>query len=430
MEESVVGPNIPDSGVPVGQPPATLHSPVFDTFLCKIASRCNLNCSYCYMYHLADQSWLRRPRFMSETTVGDFARRLAEYAIQLQLPRATVLLHGGEPLLAGKERLSAFVGRVKDEMSSAPSCRVEFAMQTNGTLLDRDWLRVLSDLDVTFGISLDGGRSANDRCRLDHAGASSYDRVREALDLVACTEEGRRQFRGLLAVIDLRNDPLETFEALRSLNPPRLDFLFPDATHDAQPFRPASGETSAAYGEWLVRIFDVWFENPGTTRMRLFENILDLVLGGHSQTEGVGEGRFNLLTIETDGEIEDVDIFKSAFHGAASLTILGHATPNVSTHSFYEVSRTPTARDRQRLHSNAGLCDVCRQCPVGRICGGGIASHRFSVTRGFDNPSVYCRDLYRLITHVGTRVGLSLQPLLAEGLVRFVGAYATGGSWK
>ncbi len=164
--------------------------------------------------------------------------------------------------------------------------------------------------------------------------------------------------------------------------------------------------------------------------MRLFENILDLVLGGRSQTEGIGEGRLNLLTIETDGEIEDVDIFKSAYPGATSLRLPGQATPNVSTHSFLGLSQTTAARDRQRLQTNAGLCDTCRRCPVGKICGGGTASHRFSSARGFDNPSVYCRDLLRLITHIGARVGLSLRPLLAEGLAQRATAFMMSGSTR
>ena len=36
----------------------------------KVAERCNLNCSYCYMYQHADQSFRLRPRFMADETFG------------------------------------------------------------------------------------------------------------------------------------------------------------------------------------------------------------------------------------------------------------------------------------------------------------------------------------------------------------------------
>lgn len=366
------------------------------------------------MYHLADQSWRRRPHFMSEATVVSFARRLAEYATTLKLERVSVLLHGGEPLLAGPERFRAFIEKIRTAMTVVPTCNVEFAMQTNGTLLDQEWLELLAELEVSFGISLDGDRTANDRFRLDHNGRSTFDRVRAAIGLIHNSKEGQHLFKGLLSVIDLRNDPVITFNALRELNPPRLDFLFPDANYEAPPFIPSS-ELDGPYGDWLIRIFDAWWENPGSTRLRLFENILDLLLGGHSQTEGIGEGVLNLVTIETDGEIEDVDILKAAFSGAASL---GTPAPNVSTHSFAEVSHSTAVKKRHLLLSHEGLCKTCQDCPIGKVCGGGMVSHRFSRELGFDNPSFYCRDLFRLITHIAKCVGKSLEPLVADGFVR------------
>jgi uncharacterized protein len=38
------------------------------------------------------------------------------------------------------------------------------------------------------------------------------------------------------------------------------------------------------------------------------------------------------------------------------------------------------------------------------ICGGGLYPHRYHEGAGFRNPSVYCDDLMRLITHVSERV--------------------------
>src|SRR4051794_1000945 len=38
----------------------------FVHFVVKVASRCNIKCSYCYMYEHADQSWRTQPQFMSD----------------------------------------------------------------------------------------------------------------------------------------------------------------------------------------------------------------------------------------------------------------------------------------------------------------------------------------------------------------------------
>jgi uncharacterized protein len=52
----------------------------------------------------------------------------------------------------------------------------------------------------------------------------------------------------------------------------------------------------------------------------------------------------------------------------------------------------------------AALAAQCQACPVMEICGGGLYPHRYRHGAGFGNPSVYCDDLMRLITHVRDRV--------------------------
>ena len=171
------------------------------------------------------------------------------------------------------------------------------------------------------------------------------------------------------------------------------------------------------FADWLIPIFDTWFSKPSVTRIRLFENLLDLILGGHSQTEGSGDGQLNLLTIETDGAIEDVDLMKAAFSGAGAMHDAAGCRATVFTHSFADLSTAPEFLERDRLHSFRGLCSDCRKCPIMRVCGGGILAHRWSKARRFDNPSVYCQDRTKLIRHIENVVGSELQGLVQDGLV-------------
>ena len=388
--------------------------PLINTFLCKVASRCNLDCDYCYMYHHADQSWRNRPRFMSDETVNAFARNVAGYAASAKIYEVTVLLHGGEPLLAGEERIIRFCSTVRKALE-AKSISVEFSMQTNGVMLTPRWLEVLDHLGVTFGVSLDGDQAANDRHRVDHNGGSSYADVEGGLRALQASPH-RHLFRGFLSVIDVDNDPLATYRYLARWEPPRLDFLLPEGTHDRPPpgIRGGGGVTRrpTPYADWLIPIFDEWFQNPRETRIRLFENLIDVLLGGRSQTDGTGEGSFNLVTIETDGAIEDVDLFKAAYPGAPSLGLASQPAPNVLTTPLMDLTSWPTVIDRHHLNMLEGLCETCRECPAVEACGGGFLPHRWSAERGFSNPSVYCADLYKLSAHVNHALGIALGPLL------------------
>ena len=37
----------------------------FNTLIVKFASPCNLNCTYCYEYNTGDDSWKKKPKFIS-----------------------------------------------------------------------------------------------------------------------------------------------------------------------------------------------------------------------------------------------------------------------------------------------------------------------------------------------------------------------------
>ncbi|MBO0800044.1 MAG: 4Fe-4S cluster-binding domain-containing protein, partial [Blastocatellia bacterium] len=75
----------------------------FREFIVKVHSRCDLACDYCYMYEMADQSWRDQPRAMPVEIAEATARRIGEHASTHGLRDVTLILHGGEPLLAGRD---------------------------------------------------------------------------------------------------------------------------------------------------------------------------------------------------------------------------------------------------------------------------------------------------------------------------------------
>jgi len=62
------------------------------------------------------------------------------------------------------------------------------------------------------------------------------------------------------------------------------------------------------------------------------------------------------------------------------------------------------------LRGGAAACRICQGCAVFAVCGGGYLPHRYATGNGFDNPSVYCRDLMKLITHIRDRVLTTIPP--------------------
>jgi len=367
-------------------------------FLFKVFTRCNLNCDYCYVYELADQSWRDKPNLMSREVVVAAAMRIGEHARSHDLSEVRVIFHGGEPLLAGAAFLEFAVMTVSEALDDGVVVR--FGIQTNGVLLDNEMIETCSRLGIGIGVSLDGNRQANDRHRLLKNGTSSYDKVLAGIQGLKSSPH-RRLFTGALCTIDLANDPIETYEALVALGAPGIDFLLPHGNWTTPPpNRP--DDVSTPYADWLITIFDRWFDQARKeVGIRFFEEIINLILGGRSQVETIGLTPATLAVIETNGDIEQVDALKSAFDGAAATGL------SVFDTSFDDALRQPGMAARQ-IGAEA-LCESCRSCPVGSICGGGYYPHRYREGEGFLNPSVYCADLLALIAHISDRVVAGLK---------------------
>jgi radical SAM/SPASM domain FxsB family protein len=383
----------------------------FRQFLLKIHSRCNLACDYCYVYESADQSWRDRPRLMDQDTVRRAAAHIAEHARTHSLAEVHVVLHGGEPLLVGAERLDALLGVLADALDGVAALRL--TLQTNGLRLAEDpaLLPVLARHGVRVGVSLDGTAATHDRHRRRPDGRGSHADVARALRLLTDGPH-RALYAGLLCTIDLTADPVQTYEALLEFSPPRLDLLLPHATwHTPPPGVP--GRTSppsrapgtgpmepVPYARWLYAVFDRWYDAPRReTGIRLFEEILVLLLGGAARSEAVGLAPVDLVVVETDGTIEQADSLKVAYDGAPTTGL------DVFRHSFSDAARHEAFLARQR--GRAGLAPVCAACPRAAVCGGGLYAHRYhpgSAPTLFAAPSVYCADLAVLVDHMADRL--------------------------
>jgi uncharacterized protein len=381
-------------------------------FVLKVHSRCDLACDHCYVYRHADQSWHGRPHAMDTHTVRAAGKRIAEHAATHRLPWVQVILHGGEPLLLGADRLNTILEELAATI--APVTRLDLRMQSNGLQLSPAIADVLVRHRVKVGISLDGDRAANDRHRRYANGASSHARLLRALRLLR-SPAYRDAYAGILCTVDIENDPIRVYQALLAERPPRIDFLLPHATWDRPPPRPPGDP--APYATWLGRIHDRWLADGRPVPIRLFDSLASTLVGGPSGTEAVGLDPAEVMVIETDGSWEQADSMKTAYHGAPAT---GY---DVFSHGVDDVAGHPGMVARQS--GLAGVCATCRACPVVRRCGGGLYAHRYRTGTGFDNPSVYCADLKTLIGQMDRKARLPMPDPILDDLATGYGSAAS-----
>lgn len=364
-----------------------------DTVLVKLASRCNLDCDYCYVYRMGDEAWRLQPKRMSQPTIDALAEQLRRLVAAQGRP-VSVVFHGGEPLLVGADRFDAACGTLRRLLGPASGLH----LQTNGVLLTDRIVGVCAEHDVGISISLDGPAEVHDRHRGDRAGRGSHARVVAAVARVISHPRGGDLFSGLLAVIDLAADPGGVYRHLKSLGAPSVDLLYRDGNHDALPPGKASA-ASTEYGGWMSRLLDVYLADPDPIRIRVLDDMLRLVMGGISRKEGVGTAEYGILVVDTDGTIGKNDTLKSADGGDR------FARPT-SIHRDDLVAFVSSPTFEAYCASQRPAAPECLSCPDLAVCGGGMPAHRWSADRGLANPSVFCADQRLLIARMREAVGM------------------------
>ena len=298
-----------------------------------------------------------------------------------------MVLHGGEPLLLGRERLRSLLFTLRSVID--PVTRLGLTVHTNGVQLDEDLCDLFSAYGVQVGVSLDGDRTANDRHRRFANGRTSHPQVLRALALLR-RPEYRHLYAGILCTVDVANDPLAVYEAVLAQAPPRFDLLLPHATWDTPPAGQRDGH--APYAAWLGQIHERWIKDGRPVPIRFFDSLLAAWEGRKSGSEAVGLDPVDLLVLDTDGGWEQADSLKTAYDGApkTGFEVFSHSVDEVADHQGLAARRAGIG----------GLCRACRTCSVARACGGGLYAHRYRSGSGFDNPSVYCDDLKVFVPQV------------------------------
>lgn len=362
-------------------------TPYLDTVLLKVASRCNLDCSYCYVFNMGDEGWRRQPKRMPLEVEQAIVSRLGELHQDQGRP-FSIVLHGGEPLLLGHNRLRGLFGALA---AAVPACGIH--IQTNGTLLDDGILDLCAQYSVGVSISLDGPKNINDMFRVDLRGRGSFARVMAAVQRLRCHPEHTSLFSGLLAVVDPRSDPDEIYRFFKETGAPSVDFLYRDGNHTTLPFGKAT-VASTEYGTWMARILDLYLTDPAPPRIRVLDDMIKLTLGGRARKEGIGISDYGIVVIDTDGSINKNDTLKSTANGADSFetpwSVLNDRLSDVVAsgefRSYHETQRTTSS--------------ICKACPDLHVCGGGMPAHRWSDANGLDNPTVFCADQRLLIARI------------------------------
>lgn len=350
---------------------------------------------------MGDNTYLKQPKFMDDKTFSAFIDRLKIHSEKHKLNTVFISFHGGEPLLAEKRFYSTAVEYARKSITNT---EVIFTIQTNGTLLTEEWCQFLKTLDIQVSISIDGPKQLHDLFRVYHSTKGSFEDVIKGIEMRNKYGKG-----GIISVANKNVAAGELYQFYKSLSIERINILLPDINFSNCPQVNKASEIT--YGDWLIDLYKSWKNDHSTTKPNIafLRNIVNLILGfKNAGDELLGKLKNGAVTIETDGAIEVVDPLRICRNGMTrnSLSVFSNEIDDICLEPLFELY----------YNSHEFLCNKCKRCLVENICGGGYLGHRYSTMNGFDNPSIYCSDLMKLITFIQNDLIDSMPEKLAKEL--------------
>ncbi len=232
------------------------------TAIVKPTHACNLSCKYCYVGKEAEQGR------MDQSTLEKVISQLSA------LPRIKdvhFIWHGGEPLTMGLGFYME-VAKIQDTLKGK-GVHFSNGIQTNATLVTDELLDFIDERkDFRLGFSMDGPPEIHNQVRVYKDGHGSFDDVLRGMTKVMDRRDAaqkdsckRKQIgrSGVVVVMSKVNvtkpDEMYAFFKGTGINMKANPLIY---SGSAVQNIAELGITPRQYGDFLVRLFDLWFNDP------------------------------------------------------------------------------------------------------------------------------------------------------------------------
>jgi len=380
-------------------------------------SLCNLDCHYCYYLDKAGIYGGKEPKMsyeMLETVIK-------EYIAANDVDEVTFNWHGGEPLVLG---LDFYKKAMELEFKYAEGKTLHNTIQTNGTLLNRDWADFFRENEFLVGISIDGPKDIHDKYRKDKGGFPTFDRVMRGISIL---REGGVQFNTMSTINRAsQGRGLEVYQFLKTLGTAYMQFM-PVLEHVKYPLSPSGkvlknarpyivdpseeGATLAfwsvsaqGFGKFMCDIFDYWVRNDvGRYFVGLFDATLANWCGVQPGTCVYGQTCGGNSVIEHNGDMYPCD------HFVYKKYLLGNITEKPIREMAESDAQTKFGIDKRNT-----LPSKCFKCKYLFACNGECPKHRFNKTeKGDTGLNALCEGYYKFYDHVAPYMD-KMKALLSE----------------
>lgn len=320
---------------------------------------CNMSCWYCYESH-------KNMPAMSADVKQSVLLLIDKLLADNKLKKLNLSFFGGEPLLYFDKVVVDIINHAKMQCK-AFDAKLSIHFTTNAYLLTDNVLKQLEGLDVSFQITIDGGKQVHDSVRKTRGGEPTYARIVEHIHqtLSHGFPVGVR-FNYTAKSIPSFVDVVKDFSHLPQEQKQLVNFTFQRVWQD--------NEGDARQVEQQVEHIERAFEQAG-----LFVNNAKSYIVPYCYADGV-----NTAVVNYNG-----DLFKCTARDFAPKSKEG------------TLAADGTLRWNERLRKRMSIrhgSDTCLQCRIYPICHGGCSQMKLEAPDGISScPKGYDEDKIKKI---------------------------------
>jgi uncharacterized protein len=306
----------------------------------------------------------------------------------------TVVWHAGEPLvLPPRFYEEAFaIARLRNR-AHVP---FQHSFQTNATLLDQEWCRLIQAHQVQVGVSVDGPDFLHDRHRRTRGGRGTFRQVLRGIRLL---HDNAIPFHVIsVLTADSLDYPDELFEFYQEHGIGSVGFNVEEIEGPHATSSLSADRVPLRFREFLARFFRLAAHANPPMRVRELDTAVALILGGAANVERRQEtSPLAIISIDCDGNFST---FSPELLGLPGATYGGFALGNVACDDIRAAAATP--RFRAMAADIAAGVQRCREtCPYFQYCGGGAPANKYFENNSFNSTeTLFCRLSHQAVLDV------------------------------
>lgn len=362
--------------------------PYFTQIIVQPTTLCNLDCTYCYL------KTTRLNLRMNPRTALQIAKGVE--SMQLGYP-VNIIWHGGEPLATGIRHLSSLFEIMEPYRQEG---LLEHSLQTNGTLIDSNWIEFFKQYGVGIGISIDGPEAVNYQ-RVDTSNRPAYSKILVGAERLRSADV---PFSAIAVVSDVTAlDARTLYQFFCELGCMHLAFNI----EETQGKNKSSIQDNDEVTQFWKEIYEAWADNPIVEIREImgFASWMEYV-SDPSKADKLYDNLLNLLP--SVGWNGDVVLLSPEFLGIESERY-NFVVGNVNSHSLVEIVERGS-KTQQVVDYEASI-ESCRQsCKYFDFCLGGWAINKYFENGTINSTeTVNCRNMrQRLADGIFASIGIEM----------------------